>query len=686
MFKRLDSLLQAKSIAIVGASERARWPNVIYANLRDGGYSGKIYPVNPRYGELWGMPCYPGLDALPEAAEHALVVVPAARVLDVIEAGVKSGLKSATVYAAGIGDGKMPEAHVRGRRLKQICEETGLVVGGPNCMGAVSWREKLFLYPNENLPKFGPGPVGVVFQSGGTLQFWVQTAGERGLRFSYAVTSGNELNVDLSDYVNFLVDDPETKIIALFLEGIRKPDAFRAVAARALEEGKPIVVIKTGRTELSREAAESHTSAIGGDWAAFEAMCERYGIVVCPTLDDLIETLLAFQQPRLPKGPRIGFVTTSGGTVDLLFDYAEDTGAVMPPFSAATIERIEPEIAEEITIKNPLDSGIPRDIETLAMFCEAVLDDPEIDMLAFAARPERFSAGDEGPITDLMSRSDKPMLAFERMRYPMDAKGVETQDRLGAPFLQGLPETLRALNALHFYAERTGKAPRTPPEPTGSAANLEGAAFERLLNANGVNLPRSAFVGSAEDAAKAAAEIGFPVALKIVAPAFSHKTEIGGVLLGIQTAEQVAEGVATLASRLRAADAQAEIDGFLVQEMASGVEIIAGCREDPIYGPVVLVGAGGVLVELVRDASMRLLPVGEDDVHAMIGELKAADILAGFRGSEAADVSALVRAVVGLGDIFLDHRHLLADLEVNPLIVRPEGQGVAAVDVRPVRR
>ena len=268
----------------------------------------------------------------------------------------------------------------------------------------------------------------------------------------------------------------------------------------------------------------------------------------------------------------------------------------------------------------------------------------------------------------------------------MDAKGVETQDRLGAPFLQGLPETLRALNALHFYAERTGKAPRTPPEPTGSAANLEGAAFERLLNANGVNLPRSAFVGSAEDAAKAAAEIGFPVALKIVAPAFSHKTEIGGVLLGIQTAEQVAEGVATLASRLRAADAQAEIDGFLVQEMASGVEIIAGCREDPIYGPVVLVGAGGVLVELVRDASMRLLPVGEDDVHAMIGELKAADILAGFRGSEAADVSALVRAVVGLGDIFLDHRHLLADLEVNPLIVRPEGQGVAAVDVRPVRR
>jgi acyl-CoA synthetase (NDP forming) len=686
LFKKIDTVLRAKSVALVGASERARWPKVIYNNLKENGFAGNVYPVNPNYDEVWGTKCYRGIAQLPEKVDHAVVIVPARAVLDVVAEGLKAGIKSTTVYAANMGDGPYPESHARGKKLLQMCNDAGVVVAGPNCMGAMSWREKLFLYPNPNMPKFGPGPVGVVFQSGGSLQMFVESCGARGLRFSYAVSSGNELGVDLSDYINFMVDDPHTRVIALFVEGLRKVEAFKEAAARALAAKKPIVCIKTGRSIKSREAAQSHTGAIGGDWNAFAAVCERYGVVICPSLDDMTETLLAFQQPRLPKGRNIGFVTTSGGSVDLLYDYGDDTGAVFPEFSAKTKKLIRPHIAEEITIKNPLDCGIPQTVEVQANFCRAILSEPSIDMVAFAARPGRMTVEEAEPLRKLAAETEKPLIAFERMRYPVSADALKVQAHLGIPFLQGLPETVRALNAMAFFGARAGKKIKLPAAPKGKAANLAGPAFDKLLGRKGVTLPKSALVKTGKEAAKAAAKIGFPVVLKIVAPAFSHKTEVGGVLLGLKSAAAVEEGAKTLEGRIRAVDKKAKITGYLVQEMVSGVEMIVGCRQDPIYGPIIILGAGGIMVELLKDVAMRLLPVTADDVRAMLSEVKSAKLLEGFRGSKPADVEALVKAVVGLGDIFLEHRHLLDDLEVNPLIVRPRGKGVAAVDVRPVKR
>jgi acyl-CoA synthetase (NDP forming) len=686
LFKPLETVLRAKSIALVGASERARWPTTIYNNLKQYGYAGKIFPINPARETVWGLRCYASLDKLPEPVDHACLIVPAAAVVDVAETAAAVGITSATVYAASVGDGTVPASHKRGRLLKEICDRTGLIVAGPNCMGAMSWREKLFLYPNENVAKFEPGSVGVVFQSGGSLQGWLESTGARGARFSYAMSSGNELNVDLADYLNFLVEDPDTKVIVAFIEGIRRVDAFKDVAARALVAGKPIIAIKTGRTQNSREAAESHTGAIGGDWKAFAAMCERYGVIVSPTLDDMTETVLAFQQPRLPKGPRLGLITTSGGSVDLLYDYAEDLKANFPEFAPKTIKRVRPFIQEEVSIKNPLDCGIPQTSQIQADFCQAVLDDPSIDMIAFAAKPTRLPPDDAQPLKEMAAKAKKPVLGFERMRYPMTDAGVANQANLGVPFLMGLPETVRAMNALAFYGARVGKKPRLPGKPKGKAAALNGKAFDKLLAGKNVTLPKSAFVTSATEAAKAARKIGFPIALKVVAPKFSHKTEVGGVLLGLTSADDVAKGVKTLEKRIKAVDRRAVIDGYLLQEMVSGVEMIVGCREDPIYGPIILLGAGGILVELIQDVAMRMLPIKAADVKAMLDELTSRKLLDGFRGTGPADVAALVKAVVGLGEIFLEHRHLLADLEVNPLIVRPKGKGVAAVDVLPIRR
>jgi acetyltransferase len=293
VFRSPAPILKARSVAIVGASDRAKWPLTIYENLRDNGYDGAVYPINPRRDEVWGVTCYPGFAALPEAPDLGLFIIPAEAVMDSMQDAVAHGLKAAIVYAANIGEGTDPEIVARGERLKALCADAGVTLGGPNCMGGMAVREKLFLYPNKPICRRPPGPVGAVFQSGGTLQFWVQTAQTRGLRFSYAVSSGNELGLDLADYVNYLVDDADTTTIVLFIEGIRRMDAFKTACNRALAAGKPILAVKTGRTRRSREAAQSHTGAIGGDWSGYLALCERYGIVNCATLDDLTETVLA---------------------------------------------------------------------------------------------------------------------------------------------------------------------------------------------------------------------------------------------------------------------------------------------------------------------------------------------------------------------------------------------------------
>jgi acyl-CoA synthetase (NDP forming) len=686
-FKSPLRLFNPASIAIVGASERAKWPTQIFRNLRDFGYPGEIYPVNPRLTEVWGVKCFPDLASLPRPPEHALVIVPAPVVLDVIETGVKAGLKSATVYASQIGEGENPEIVARGAALKALIEESGLIVCGPNCMGAMALREKYFGYPNDELCRLTPGAVAMVTQSGGTLQYLGQVGAQRGVRFSYMISSGNEIDLDLADYVNFLVEDPHTRVITLFIEGIRRPQAFMAAAAKALAAGKPIIAIKTGRSQKSRDSARSHTGAISGDYGAFAAMCERYGIVVCPTLDDMVEMTLAFQSGRLPKGPRVGWVTTSGGTVDLLYDYLDEMGGIeTPDFDAATKAAIRHLVSPELALKNPLDAGNPAGEAESAALCRAVAADPNVDILAWGSTlPSGKRARDPAILRSVPESTDKPVIAFVRMSFPVEPAALEFQEQVGFPYLQGLPETVRALKALKFYGERKGARIAPLPPANGSAATLEGKDFTEALAKGGLTPPRSGVAATPAEAARIAVSIGFPVALKIICARVSHKTEVGGVRLNLKSAAEVEREASALAAALARSVADAPLEGFLVQEMVEGIEMIVGAHTDALFGPMITVGAGGILVELVKDVAFRLLPITTDDARAMIGEIKAAKLLAGFRGAPAADIDALIAAKCGLSELYLAHRHLLSDLEVNPLIVLPQGQGVRAVDVRMAR-
>src|SRR5215468_6123127 len=670
LFRSAVSTLKAKSLAIVGASERARWPSDIFKNLREFGYPGSVVLVNPRQREVYGQPCFPSLRDLPAPVDHALVIVPAAAVPGVLTDAEEAGVKSATVYAAMMGDGEEPESKARGAWLKDFVATSRLRVAGPNCMGAYSYRERLFGYPNTELCQLAPGGVACIFQSGGTIQFWMKAAVERGLRFSYCITSGNEPDLGLADYLNFVIDDPDTRQVVLFIEGIRRADAFMHAAGRALAMGKPVLAIKTGATALSQAASQSHTGAIAGDYAAYLAMCERYGIVNYRSLDDLVETALAFEGGRLPKGPRIAFVTTSGATVDLLHDYAAAEGAAMPDFTDATKAALKPLMQDGIAPKNPLDVGIPSTLEIAAKICETAARDPNIDMIAWASpMPRKGEAwGDVAPLRQLLTKTDKPVVGFGRVIQQLSDDHLAEQQAAGLPFLQGIEPTIRALAGLWFHAARRGRAAAPPPPPPPS--DLSPATLEATLARYGIALPKSHAVANAAEAVTAAERIGYPVALKIRSREILHKTEVGGVALDLQNRDAVQAAAEALAASARAAQPSARIDGFLVQEMVSGIEAIVGARSDPLYGPHLLVGAGGVLVELANDAALRLLPVTEADIAAMIDGLKLRQLLAGFRGRAPADRTALEAVALGLGRFFLDHRARVNDIEINPLTVR----------------
>ncbi len=686
LFRPVETVMRPQSVAIVGASERGRWPSDIYGSLKEKSFGGKLYLVNPRQQEVYGEKAYPSLRELPEPVDHAIVIVPGAAVAGVLEDAAARGVKSATVYAGGVGDGSSEASKERGRAVQDIIARSGLRLSGPNCMGGLSYHERYFAYPNPRLAEFKPGSVAGLFQSGGTLQFYLSTAGSRGMRFSYAISTGNELDLDLADYINFLVDDEKTKQIVLFIEGIRRPGVFMAAAGRALEAGKPIIAIKTGATAASAHAAASHTGAIAGDYEAYLAMCDRYGIVNCDSLDDLVETGLAFQCGRQPKGPRVGWVTTSGGTVDLLYDYIEQENSALPEFAPATLEAIQPFMQEGIIPKNPLDVGIPSTMKAAADLCAVVARDANVDILAWANQlPGKQSAWpDVHLLREMMQATDKPVIGFARMAYQMGPEAIDVQDAAGFPFLQGLPASCRAFNALWFHAERSGTLPERPGAAPDSG--LDAANLEAILAGYGIHGPKSALAKDASGAAKLADEIGFPVVLKIQSPDILHKTEAGGVVLDLRNAADVEAAATQLLGSAKAAYPDARIDGFLVQEMVSGIEAIAGARSDALYGPMLLIGAGGVLVELVKDAALKLLPVSDDEIIGMIDGLKLSRLLKGYRGKPPADIAALKEAIAGLARFYLDHRAKIADIEVNPLIVRPEGEGVCAVDVRVIWR
>ena len=692
MFRSAHALLAPKSIAIVGASETgaAGWAKGIYENLEYGGFPVKLHLINPGRQELWGRKVHKGFADIGEPVDVAIMLIPAEAIPAVLAEGAEHGLKSAIIYAARFGEGGNAEGLARAKELKALCDGHGLRLAGPNCLGTLSIREKLLLYPTARVRGFSRGPLGVIFQSGGTFQFWLQQAHVRGLGFSYAISSGNELDLDLADYINFMVEDEGTRVIACMVEGVRRPAAFIAAAEKALSAGKPIMLVKIGRTEAGQVAAMSHTGALAGNDAVFDAVCEKTGIIRCASLDDMIEMSLVFSAGRIPRGARVAMAGSSGGSKGLFLDYAGDAHLELAIFGQETAEKIRPLIDLGTSPDNPLDTGagVAMRPKQFADICRTICADPNVDLLAMSGQlpASPTEPGDPSVFSEVARSTDKPVLAFGRLAQNVGDEGRRFQIEAGMPFVQGMPQTVSALAALVRYGQAVRRGPLALPAVSGRKEDLDGPAFDRLLERHGLAKPKSLFAKTPGEAARLAATIGFPVAVKIVSPQALHKTEVGGVALDLRDGAAVSGAAEAMAAALRKHDAQAQIEGYLIQEMVSGLELIIGVRADPQFGPFMVVGLGGVFVEALKDIAIRLLPVDEQGAREMLASLKSRALLAAFRGKPARDVTAVAKAVAGLSQLFLAHRDWLTDLEINPLIALADGCGVRAVDVRAVRR
>ena len=679
--KPAGNLLRAKSVAIVGASQKGAWPQGIYRNLKGAKFPGGVYLINPNYQELYGDKCYPNLAALPEVPEELLVLIPTRAVLPTLEEAAKLGTKAATIYTAGFGEGDDEKGKERAQAMKDLCERTGMVICGPNCMGSYSVAEGLWTFPTAT-PLLKKGPVGLIFQSGGSLGNWIKGATERGIGFSYAISSGNEVSLDLVDYLSFLVDDPDTKVITLMVEGIRRPNEFVAVAEDALGKGKPILVVKLGRSEMGKRQAISHTGSLAGADEVFDAVCNRLGLIRCPTLEDLTETTLAFLPGRFPKGSRAAIVVNSGGMKGLICDHCDELQTNLAQLTDKTKESVRPLIPAELVVENPLECGVAGfgDEAGFINIVKLHAEDPNVDLLAIHGELPRGQKRSADLFKSAAAATDKPIVAFGRSTYSCLDESRAFQEEAGMPFLQAIKPTLRALAGLGLYGERRERGVSKLPAASGKEADLAGENLDALLRRHNIGLPKQAMAGTAADAATKAKEIGFPVAVKLIAAEVVHKTESGAVVLGLKSAEEVqAEGQKLLTKTLGRGH-------LLIQEMVQGTEVLVGARTDPQYGPFLMVGLGGIFVEVLKDVAIRLLPVDEHEARQMLRELRGYKVLEGVRGQGPRDIDALVKAMVGLSDIFAAHREHLSDMEINPLMVREKGKGVAAVDVRLVRK
>jgi len=679
--KPVENLLRAKSVAIVGASQKGAWPQGIYRNLKSAKYPGGVYLINPNYQELYGDRCYPNLAACPEIPDELLVLIPTRAVLGVLEEAAKLGTRSATIYTAGFGEGDDEKGKERAQAMKDLCERTGMVLCGPNCMGSYSVGEGLWTFPTAT-PLLKKGPVGLIFQSGGSLGNWIKGATERGIGFSYAVSSGNEVSLDLVDYLSFLVNDDGTKVITLMVEGIRRPNEFMAVAEQALSKGKPILVVKLGRSEMGKRQAISHTGSLAGADEVFDAVCNRLGLIRCPTLEDLTETALAFMPGRFPKGSRAAIVVNSGGMKGLICDHCDELKTNLAALSEKTKEAVRPLIPAELAVENPLECGVAGfgDEAGFINIVKLHAEDPGVDLLAIHGELPRGQKRSADLFKSAAAATEKPVLAFARSTYSCLEESRAFQEEAGLPFLQGIKPTLRALAGLGLYGERRQRGMPELAAASGSTADLEGEKLNALLQRHGIGLPKQVMAGTAADAAVKAKEIGFPVAIKLIAQEVVHKTESGAVVLNLKSAEEVqAEGQKLLTKTLGRGH-------LLIQQMVQGTEVLIGARTDPQYGPFLMVGLGGIFVEVLKDVSIRLLPIDEREAREMLKELRGHKVLDGVRGQGPRDVDALVKAMVGLSDIFAAHRDHLSDMEINPIMVRAQGRGAAAVDVRLVRK
>ena len=693
----IHKMLNPRSIAVVGATERMQYGGRFLRSVMQAGDRVNIYPVNPRYDELLGLPCYPSVSDLPESPDAVGIIVPYHRVIPVLRESAEKGAGSAIVISAGFSERGVEERRQLQLELGSVARDTGVRISGPNCLGLANIKDDIWACSSSSLSgmQLKSGNIGLVCQSGASAfgPFLSRAIG-RGIGYSYIVSTGNEADLEAADFVRYLLDDDDTKVIALFIEGFKDARKFMEVARLAAERGKPIVAVKIGRSDLGARAARSHTAALTGSDEAYDAAFSQYGVTRVHDWDKLLEVaqLLADSPPVRQRG--IALVSHSGGVCSLTADNLGDAGLELPELSEPARNGIN-EILEGFGwAANPADITGHASRETVEPIMEHMITEPGVGALLVAS-----SAGEDQArhIINVRNRHDK-LVAFLYTGNELGASGgLGLLKDARVPVFHSPQNLASAVRQLHdYYNWRESRAeagfaalsemsPEQRAALTGLRSSERSALTEHeakwVLDKWGIPTTEERRASSADEAVDAASEIGYPVVLKIESPDILHKTEIDALAAGLADERAVREAYDQIMNNVAAHAPDADVKGVLVQEMVSdGVEVIVGATYDSQLGPVLLYGLGGIFTEALRDVSLRLCPVSRLDAREMIAEVAGSRLLHGFRGSPKADVETLTDTLVSVSHLAAHLEGAITELDINPLAVLPEGRGVIALD------
>ncbi|MFS0883635.1 acetate--CoA ligase family protein [Aeromicrobium sp. 179-A 4D2 NHS] len=691
----LDALFDPRGVAILGASSD---PTKIGGRplrfLKESGFAGGIYPINPKSDEVQGVKAYASIEDVDGIVDLAVVALPSHHVLSAVESCGRQGVKVVTIFSAGFAEMGAEGAALQDQVL-EIAGRHGMRVLGPNCIGSMNAANGAVgtFAASVGVP-FAVEPlakVALVSQSGAIASEWVVNGKQTGLNFDPWLSTGNEADIQLADVLAHLATDDSVGVIAAYLEGCRDGQRLREALAVAQENGKPVVVLKVGRSEVGATAAASHTASLVGSDQVFDALFEQYGVIRVDSMAELFDVCYALSVGPLPQGDRLGILTGSGGIGIIAADEAEEQGLRVPTPSQQLQDQLKT-IWPPAGVGNPIDltAQLMNDEHLLPSFVDACLDDGAFDSIVMGLT----YMGLLEPWTDLVVRAlklareahpDAPIYATT-LSTPAVKRAIE---ELGIPVFDDITKAVRILARVTDYAmrrrrfeesrERAAEAPAVAVPPLPEVfTEVTAKAF---LAEAGVPVAPEVVVTSAAEAAAAQERIGGPVVLKVVSPDIAHKTEVGGVVLGVASADEAAAAHDRILDSARRHEPDARIDGVLVAPMITdGIETILGVVDDPTFGPVVMFGLGGIFVEVLKDVTYRLAPFGRETAREMIREIRGSAMLDGVRGAAPADVDALASALVALSHVAAEHRSRFDSIEVNPFLVRPQGHGAAALD------
>jgi len=692
----LEDLFHPDAIAVVGASENfGSIGGKPLRNLIHHGYKGEIYPVNPKYEEIAGYRCYPSLLDVPGTIDVALLAVSQARTLEALRDCARKKVKYVMLFGAGFAE-VGEEGRLLQEEISAFVHDNDFRVVGPNCIGCLNAKDSIPMgfHTSFEAERFLPGPVALASQSGALGYALFALAQEEGVGFSYAAHTGNQADLTTLDFASFMLEDEHTSLVAGYLEEVPDGDQLVRLAERSTELGKPLLLLKSGRSELGRKAALSHTASLTGSEKPFAAVSAQYGIVSIDDVDDMIDAIKVFARQKRVRGDRVAVISTSGATGIMMADQCEAFGLKMNPLSEATRERIEAAIPSYGSAMNPVDitAQALNDERMFAETLRAAVDDEDTDAIVvtttFGTQLLRKLCHE---LIEVDKVTPKPILVTLTMSRELSAEGLNMLREARIPVYQSPQRTTRALAYLVRFSKACDEAATAVPAVRDGHVSSPGVKPTGIWTEEkvkeeavgwGLRVPKGEFLEDLGELDRVAVTLDYPVVAKAISPDVLHKTDIGALRVDIGDPEELAKACGEIVNAVGERRPGALVKGVLVEEMMDegGVEMFIGVEDDAQFGPLVVCGLGGIFVEVLEDVVIRRAPIDQREGHKMLAELKGYPLLTGARGGERMDLNALVTALVRVSEFAYQHRGTLKEMDLNPVIVAKEGRGVVVLD------